>query len=98
MLLISPNFDVKLIVFFQFWPGAQNCRKKPCCMKYGNLQQTTFSNFVAPLRNQIDDSHEISKLNLSEKKKFQNLSSVAVMTGHLTLNAPVAEIVVYLNV
>ena len=32
MSLISPNFDVKLIIFSQFWPGAfsQNCWKKPC--------------------------------------------------------------------
>ena len=31
MLLISPNFDVKLIIFSQFWPGAfsQNCWNKP---------------------------------------------------------------------
>ena len=32
MSLISPNFDVKSIIFSQFWPGAfsQNCWKKPC--------------------------------------------------------------------
>ena len=32
MLLISPNFDVNLIVFSQFLPGAfsQNCWEKPC--------------------------------------------------------------------
>ena len=32
MSLISPNFDVKLIIFSQFWPGAfsQNCWKRPC--------------------------------------------------------------------
>ena len=32
MSLISPNFDVKLIIFSQFWLGAfsQNCWKKPC--------------------------------------------------------------------
>ena len=31
MSLISPNFDVKSIIFPQFWPGAfsQNCSKKP---------------------------------------------------------------------
>ena len=31
MLLISPNFDVKSIIFSQFWPGAfpQNCWKSP---------------------------------------------------------------------
>ena len=30
MSLISPNFDVKFIIFSQFWPGAfsQNCWKK----------------------------------------------------------------------
>ena len=34
MSLISPNFDVKLIIFSQFWPGAfsQNCWKKPCML------------------------------------------------------------------
>ena len=32
MLLISHNFDAKLIILFQFWPGSfsQNCWKKPC--------------------------------------------------------------------
>ena len=32
MSFISPNFEVKLISFSQFWPGAfsQNCWKKPC--------------------------------------------------------------------
>ena len=32
MSLISPNFDVKSIIFSQFWPGAfsQNCWKRPC--------------------------------------------------------------------
>ena len=32
MSMISPNFDVKSIIFFQFLPGAfsQNCWKKPC--------------------------------------------------------------------
>ena len=32
MSLISPNVDVKLIIFSQIWPGAfsQNCWKKPC--------------------------------------------------------------------
>ena len=32
MSLISPNFDVKSIIFPQFWPRAfpQNCWKKPC--------------------------------------------------------------------
>ena len=32
MSLISPNFDVKSIIFFQFLPGAfsQNCWKRPC--------------------------------------------------------------------
>ena len=31
MSLISPNFDIKSIIFFQFWPGAfsQNCWKRP---------------------------------------------------------------------
>ena len=31
MSLISPNFDVKSIIFSQFWPGSfsQNCWKKP---------------------------------------------------------------------
>ena len=31
MSFVSPNFDVKSIIFSQFWPGAfsQNCWKKP---------------------------------------------------------------------
>ena len=30
-VVISPNFNVKLIIFSEFWPGAfpQNCWKKP---------------------------------------------------------------------
>ena len=33
MLLISPNFAVKSIIFSQFWPGAfsKNCWKSPVC-------------------------------------------------------------------
>ena len=32
MSLISPNFDVKSIIFSQFWPGAfsQKCWEKTC--------------------------------------------------------------------
>ena len=32
MPLISPNYDVKSIIYSQFWPGAfsKNCWKKPC--------------------------------------------------------------------
>ena len=43
MSLISPIFDVKLIIFSQCWPGAfsQNCWKKPCILKTEQLTLST---------------------------------------------------------
>ena len=41
MSLISPNFDIKLIIFSQFWTGAfsQNCWKKPCIGSAGTCTE-----------------------------------------------------------
>ena len=48
MSLISPDFDVKSIIFSQCWPGAfsQNCWKEPCAFYGISNLSTLFVNVL----------------------------------------------------
>ena len=52
MSLISPKFDVKSIIFSQFWPRAfsQNCLKKPCNWRYNAYRQSPKMTIVIVLK------------------------------------------------
>ena len=93
MSLISPNFDVKLIIFSQFWPGAfsQNCWKRPCTVIYisvifGMFADETFSYVqkddmdrkIVAIEDQIP--HALSDLFLEVSKTWSFTSEHNVFT------------------